>query len=117
MENILYEDNAFKFVLVTIIMGGWAAWMTGKACASTWSRYPTLFIYLTILTAGVRFLHQAPFGGDMFSPHFFVVDFIYIQLVGLLSYRLKLASQMVSRYGWMFQKSGAVGWSARSPVE
>jgi len=114
MGNFLYEDTWFHFGLVTIVMGGWAAWMAGKACASSWSRYPTLFVYLLILTAGVRFLHQAPFGGNMFSPHYFVVDFIYIQLVGLLSYRLRLASQMVSRYGWMFEKSGALSWNARA---
>ena len=61
----------------------------------------------------IRFLHQAPFGGNMFSPYYFVVDFIIIQLIGLLSYRLKLASQMVSRYGWLFQKAGPVSWDAR----
>ena len=74
MEHFLYEDSAFHFVFVTLIMGGWAAWMTGKACASNWSRYPTLFIYLVILTAGVRFLHKAPFGGTLIAPYYFVVD-------------------------------------------
>lgn len=113
MENYLYEDKLFVFVLVTLLMGGWAAWMTGKACASTWSRYPILFFYLVLLTMGVRFLHQAPFGGNMFSPYYFVVDLIIIQLIGLLSYRIRLAKQMVGKYGWMFQRSGALGWSAR----
>jgi hypothetical protein len=113
MGNFLYEDSVVHFVLVTLVMGGWAAWMTGKACASTWSRYTTLFFYLTLLTVAIRFLHQAPFGGNMFSAYYFVVDFIIIQLVGLLSYRLKLASQMVSRYGWLFQKSGPISWDVR----
>ena len=64
METYLYEDSPFVFVPVTLLMGGWAAWMTGKASASTWSRYPILFFYLVLLTMGVRFLHQAPFGGN-----------------------------------------------------
>ena len=33
METYLYEDSPFVFVLVTLLMGGWAAWMTGKASA------------------------------------------------------------------------------------
>lgn len=114
MPNFLYEDSAFHFILVTLIMGGWAAWMTGKACASTWSRYITLFIYLVILAAAVRFLHKAPFGGTLISPYYFVVDLIYVQLIGLLSYRLKLVSQMTSKYGWLFEKASAFNWSARS---
>jgi len=117
MGNYIYEDTLFHFVLVTLIMGGWAAWMTGKACGSAWSRYPTLFIYLTLLTCAIRFLHQAPFGGNMFSPYHFVVDFIVIQVIGWLSYRLKVANQMASRYGWMFQKSGALSWTARSDAK
>jgi Domain of unknown function (DUF6867) len=117
MEHFLYEDSAFHFVFVTLIMGGWAAWMTGKACASNWSRYPTLFIYLVILTAGVRFLHKAPFGGTLIAPYYFVVDLIFIQLIGLLSFRLKLVNQMVGKYGWLFEKAGALNWTARSQIK
>jgi hypothetical protein len=117
MANFLYEDSAFHFVLVTLIMGGWAAWMTGKACANSWSRYPTLFIYLLILTAGVRFLHMAPFGGTLLSPYYFLVDLIVIQLIGLLSYRLRLVNQMVGRYGWMFEKISPLNWAARSQTK
>ncbi|CAM5768531.1 hypothetical protein LMIY3S_02530 [Labrys miyagiensis] len=117
MAQFLYEDSLFHFVLVTVIMGGWAAWMTGKACAASWSRYPTLFIYLALLTAGVRFLHQAPFGGNMFSPYYFVVDLVIVQLIGFLSYRLRLVNQMVSKYGWMFEKAGSLNWNARSAAK
>jgi len=45
------------------------------------------------------------------------ISWLFIQLIGLLSYRIRLAKQMVGKYGWMFQRSGALGWSARSSAE
>ncbi len=40
MQGILYEEPSFwLFFLITCLLGGWAAWMTGRACASTWRTY------------------------------------------------------------------------------
>ena len=40
MQGILYEEPSFlSFFIVTCLLGGWAAWMTGKACAQTWRPY------------------------------------------------------------------------------
>ncbi len=37
MQGILYEEQSiWLFLLVTVCMGGWAAWMTGRAVAITW---------------------------------------------------------------------------------
>ena len=39
LRDLLYEENSFGvFVLVTIILGGGAAWLAGRAVASAWSR-------------------------------------------------------------------------------
>ncbi len=47
MQGILYEEPSFwLFFLITCLLGGWAAWMTGRACASTWRTYPQLLLYL-----------------------------------------------------------------------
>jgi hypothetical protein len=45
MQGILYEEvSIWQFLFVTCLLGGWAAWMTGKACASTWRPYLTLVV-------------------------------------------------------------------------
>ena len=37
MQGILYEEpTIWLFLLVTVVMGGWLAWMTGRAIAMTW---------------------------------------------------------------------------------
>ena len=50
MQGILYEEPSFwLFALVTVLMGGWAAWMTGRAMAMTWQPYLLCVVYLLIL--------------------------------------------------------------------
>ena len=42
MQGILYEEpSIWLFLLITVIMGGWAAWMTGRAIALTWRPFWT----------------------------------------------------------------------------
>ena len=44
MSGFLYEEaNIWEFFFITFILGGWAAWMTGRACAKTWRSYLSLF--------------------------------------------------------------------------
>jgi hypothetical protein len=114
MQGILYEEpSAFLFILVTVVMGGWAAWMTGRACAQTWRPYLILFAYLAVLTAGVRFIHFALFEGTLITLQFYAVDFVVIQIIGALGYRYTRAAQMATKYGWLYEASGALGWRAK----
>ena len=63
MQGILYEEaNVWEFLFVTCLIGGWAAWMTGRACAQTWRPYSSLVVFLLVLGIGVRFIHHALFG-------------------------------------------------------
>jgi hypothetical protein len=114
MQGILYEEaSAWLFILVTVVMGGWAAWMTGRACAQTWRPYPILAFYLVILAGAVRFFHMALFGGTLLSLHYFIVDLIVVQAIGALGYRRTRVGQMVSKYGWLFETNGPFSWRSR----
>ena len=114
LQGILYEEpSVWLFLLVTCIMGGWAAWMAGKACASTWRPAYVLAGYLTILTLAVRFIHFALFRGTLLSLHFFLVDLVVIQAIGAVGYRFTRAAQMASRYRWLYTADGSFGWKRR----
>ena len=68
MQGILYqEDTIWHFLFVSGLLGGGAAWMTGRACAQTWRTYPRLVLFLLVLGIGVRFIHHALFWVPMFS--------------------------------------------------
>ncbi|HEY5816882.1 MAG TPA: hypothetical protein VIU14_00580 [Mesorhizobium sp.] len=114
MQGILYEEPSFvSFFIVTCLLGGWAAWMTGKACAQTWRPYVALVIYLLALGLAVRFLHHALFGGTMFSARYYIVDTIILLVLGTLGYRYTRTKQMVTQYHWMYEKVSPLSWRAK----
>lgn len=115
MQGILYEEaSVWQFLFVTCVLGGWAAWMTGRACAETWRSYTSLVIYLLALGLGVRFIHHALFGGTMFSLQFYVVDTIVLMIFGTLGYKYTRTNQMVTQYYWLYEKASPLSWKPKS---
>ncbi|CAH1658976.1 conserved membrane hypothetical protein [Hyphomicrobiales bacterium] len=115
MQGILYEEPSFGlFVLVTCIMGGWAAWMTGRAVAKTWGSVAQCVVYLMILGLAVRFIHFALFQGTLLSIHYYIVDTIVVGLIGLAGYRYTRARQMTTQYRWLYERTGAFSWKKRA---
>lgn len=115
MQGILYEESSiFYFALVTIVMGGATAWMTGRACAKTWRPVPVLVWYLLILGIGVRFIHFAIFHGTLLSPHYYLVDTAILIVIGLVGFRYTRARQMVTQYYWLYDRAGPIGWKAKA---
>lgn len=113
MQGIIYEDTVFHFLLITLIMGGAAAWMSGRACALTWRPRTVLVAYLVILAAAVRYIHFAPFGGTLISLHYYLVDLCIILVIGFLGYRHTRARQMTTRYAWRFESTGPLSWKSK----
>src|SRR5262245_7920295 len=102
LAHFLYEEDSFGiFVLVTLLMGGGAAWLTGRAIAATWRPWWHVVGYSLILAAAIRFFHMALFGGTLLSLHYYLVDLTVCLALGLLGYRVTRNRQMVSQYGWL----------------
>jgi hypothetical protein len=117
MQGILYEEPSFfLFALITCVLGGWAAWMTGRAMAATWRPYWQALGYALLLAALVRFIHFALFGGTLLTLHYYLVDLVV--LVGFLSasFRLTRARQMTTQYRWLYERAGPFGWRAKQGV-
>lgn len=114
MQGIIYEESSiWLFLLVTVIMGGWAAWMTGRAFAIGWQGPAKLVGALLILGAAVRFIHFALFEGTLLSFHFYVVDTIVVLAIGLTGFRYTRTTQMTTQYRWLYQRTGPLSWRAR----
>ncbi|ESR22460.1 DUF6867 family protein [Lutibaculum baratangense] len=114
MTGILYEEQSFgTFLLVTILLGGGAAWLSGRAIAMTWRPYLQLVAYVFLLAAFVRFLHFALFEGTLLSLHYYLVDLVVLQIAGWLGFRLKRVKQMVTQYRWIYERAGPFGWRAK----
>ena len=102
----LYEtgSNGFwVFLLVTIIMGGTSAYVSGKAIAETWRPFWQVIGYCLLLGLVVRFIHFALFEEVLVSARNYGVDVIVLLILGIAGYKVARRRQMVTQYGWRQQ--------------
>jgi hypothetical protein len=115
MQGILYEEPlVWLFLLVTVIMGGWAAWMTGKAVAKTWGDLIALVAYVLLLGWAVRFIHFALFEGTLFSLRYYIVDTIILMGIAFAGWRHTRTGQMTTQYRWLYERTGPFSWKNRT---
>lgn len=115
MQGILYEEGSFGvFLLVTLLMGGGAAWMTGRSVAASWGSQRVLVVYMFALAAAVRFIHYALFGGTLLTAQFYAIDLVVLLVIGFLGFRRTRTLQMTDRYYWLFEATGPLTWKERA---
>jgi hypothetical protein len=116
IPEFFYEEDSFGvFVLVTVILGGGAAALSGRAIATTWRPWGQVVAYSFILGAAVRFFHFALFGGTLLSAHYYLVDSAVGLAFGLLGFRAARAAQMVTQYRWINVPDGPLRWRKKPP--
>ena len=118
---MFWEVSFPVFLLVTVFLGGGAAYMTGRAMARGWQPWPRLIIYLFLLCIAVRFIHFSLFGGTFLIPishiptamPYFVVDFVVLLAIGALGRQITRADQMATQYSFLYKRQGPVSWQRR----
>lgn len=114
--GVLWENSPFEFLILTCVLGGGAAWMTGRSLARSWRPAGRVVLYLALLALAVRFFHYALAEGTLLSLHYYAVDAVILVALGLLSYRLTRTDQMVTQYPWLYRRTGPLGWTDRQPA-
>jgi len=95
------SDNAGPFLLVTVVLGGGAAWQAGRAIAQTWRPWWQGVLYMFILGTAVRFIHFALFDGTLLSLAGYGLDTAVAIGFATLGFRLTRARQMARQYGFL----------------
>ena len=114
IPQLLYEeDSVGVFLLVTIAIGGGAAWLSGRAIAATWRPWWHIVAYMVILGGAVRFFHYALFGGTLLSLHYYLVDSTIALAFALFGFRVTRARQMATQYGFLIARMGLLSWARR----
>ena len=110
----LYESESLRQVLlVTVAIGGGAAWLTGRAIAATWRPAWHLAVYTLLLGCAVRFVHFALFEGTLISPASYGADTLYLLILSALAWRVTRAAQMATQYYWLYERTGPFTWRSR----
>jgi len=114
MRSLFDDSSALRdFLLITIMMGGGAAALTGRAIAAVWRPWWHVIPFMLLLGAVVRFLHFALFGDPLLSLTGYGVDTAVCLACGLIGFRLMRVSQMITCYGWINERAGAYAWRRR----
>jgi len=108
--SLFVEDNFWIFLIMTVIFGGGAAFMSGRSQAAGWRPMWHGLAFMVLLGAALRFLHFALFGAELLSLHYFLTDTLVLMLACALGYRMTLAGQMVRQYPWLYERAGPLAW-------
>ncbi len=109
MDDILGTSLPVFLILTVIIMGG-AAYMTGQAVAATWRPYWQVLLYAVLLGLTDRFLTYALFEGELLSLSGFVVDTAVLSAISLFAFRVTRVGKMVSQYPWLYARDGLMSY-------
>ena len=113
IARLVSENNFWIFFFLTVVFGGGAAFLAGRALAQKWRPVWQAVVYMLLLGVAVRFFHYALFEEPLLSPYYFVVDCIALIAAALFGYRLKRASQMTTQYRWIYERTGPFTWRER----
>ena len=98
------------FVGLTLVIMGFAAYMTGMGLANTWRPVWQPVLYSALLGFADRFLTFALFEGELLSLTGYLIDSAALIAISLFAYRSTQARRMVSQYPWLYVRAGLFGW-------
>jgi GR25 family glycosyltransferase involved in LPS biosynthesis len=105
------------FLVITVLVLGFAAYMTGYAMAQTWKPAWHAVAYALLLGGADRFLAYALFEGELLSPLGYLLDTAVLVAIALFAYRLTRAERMVNQYPWLYERAGLFHWRDRPASE
>jgi len=111
--SLFVEDSPWVFLFMTVIIGGGAAFLAGRALAGKWRPMWMPVAYMLLLGLALRFFHYALFEGNLLSLHYYFTDTAVLIAASLLGYRLTQVALMVGQYPWLYERAGPFAWRSK----
>jgi len=102
------QSTWISFLLITVCLGGAAAWMTGRAIAQSWQSIWKAVAYALPLALAVRFFHYALAHEELLAPVDLAVEFAVMVALGVLSHRVAATDLTVRQYPWLYRRTSPV---------
>jgi hypothetical protein len=109
----LSDDGLWVFLILTVIIGGGAAFLSGRGLAKAWKPFWRVFFYMALLAGAVRFFHHALFNGDLLSAYYYLVTYAILAAFASLGFRWMRTTQMVTQYRWLYVRTSPLTWRHR----
>ena len=106
--DVIYDGGANRlliFLLVSVIMGGSTAFVSGRAIADTWRPFWQVVVYALLLGLAVRFIHFALFQEPLVSGRNYLIDCAVLLFASIGGYVTTRRRQMQTQYGPLKGKS------------
>jgi hypothetical protein len=110
MDPLYAGESILQIVLLTVVIGGGAAALSGRAIALAWHPSWQVAVAAFLLGAAARFFHFALFKGELLSVPSYCCDTLIFIVAGMLAWRAMRAKQMVRQYPWLYAPAGPLGW-------
>ena len=91
-------NGIWIFLLVTVIMGGSTAYVSGKAIAETWRPIWHAVGYALVIGLAVRFIHFALFQEVLVSGRNYAIDCALLILAAVVGYLRTRHRQVEQQY-------------------
>jgi hypothetical protein len=109
----LSDDGPWVFLVLTVIIGGGAAFLAGSGLARSWKPFWRVFVYMALLAGAVRFFHYALFDGKLRSLYYYRVVYAVLVAAASLGFRWMRTTQMVTQYRWLYERTSPLTWRER----
>jgi uncharacterized protein DUF6867 len=109
----LSDDDLRVFLLLTVILGGGAAFLAGRGLARSWKPFGRVFFYMALLAAAVRFFHHALADGNLLSLYYYAVTYALLISAACVGFRVMRTTQMVTQYRWLYERTSPLTWRDR----
>ena len=112
--TFLSDDGPWVFLILTCLLGGAAAFRSGRGLARGWKPFWRVFAYMALLAAAVRFFHYALFSGKLTSLYYYLVTYVILVAAACLGFRAMRTTQMVTQYRWLHERTSPLTWRDRA---
>jgi hypothetical protein len=111
------DEFSLTEVFVAGLIGGAAAWFSGRAIAQTWRPMWHVAGYMMLLGMAIRFIQFALFDADLLTLVSYASDTLYLVVVGCFGWRITRTTQMVTQYPWLYERASPLTWRQRTAAQ
>jgi hypothetical protein len=111
--TLLSDSSPLVFLILTVVLGGGAAFLAGRGLARSWKPFPRIFFYMALLAGAARFFHFALFDAKLLSPYYYLVTYAVLLIAASLGFRVMRTTQMVTQYRWLYRRTSPLTWRDR----